>query len=1106
MTRRLSILFGTLVLAACLLAPAAASAAPALGVQMSHYEPATGTPGSTAIPAGTYVRYQIVVSNTGDVPTSSSEAVTVDLSLPAGLEVASVTAGKVIGSFGNTEWSCSTPDSQSVTCVGPSSFGFPAPIKEGQEACQNLGGTCRIVVVAKADPGLAAGTVTPSVGACGGGATPSCAPDVFDPTDIGPPARFDLFGFDGGVFDEAGEPVNQAGSHPHRGSTEFMLSTMVRPEGLEWAIEDLDDVVVDLPPGVVGNPQVLDTCTFAQLQGDRGAATNQECPSESQVGLVTILQSGNLLPAPGTPAAATFAVYNMEPPEGVAALFAFNVSGTMVSVSGEVRTGGDYGIRTLSLNAPIVLPLVGVEFEFWGVPSDPANDAQRTCPDSPLKGCSSTMPLEPFLSLPTSCNGPVTTEIAATGWMGGSARSSFVSHDNFGDPLPNANCAALDFKPTLKARPTTNLADSPSGLEVDLAVPQAGPCTAGPPVTCDPATAHLRDTTVTLPEGLVVNPSSANGLQACSIAQFGLTSPIGAAPITTTADAATCPSASKLGTVEVDTPLLDHPVPGAVYLAEPFDNPFDSLLALYIALDDPESGVVVKLAGKVEADPQTGQLTSTFENNPQLPFETLRLDFFGGARGSLRTPATCGTYSTTSSLTPWSAPESGPPATPSDAWAITQAPGGGACSTSQGALPNSPSFDAGTIAPIAGASSPMVINLRREDGSQQFSALNLTPPPGLVGKLAGIPYCSEAALGEAAAKSGRAEEASPSCPQASYLGSAVAAAGAGPAPYHAPGKAYLTGPYKGAPLSVAIVTPATAGPFDLGTVVVRSALHVDPKTAQITALSDPIPSILEGIPLDVRSIQVKLDRPDFVVNPTSCDPMAFGGRLLSTLGQSAALQSRFQVGECGRLGLKPRLSLRLKGGTKRGKYPALTAVLRPRAGDANLASISVTLPRSEFLAQEHIRTVCTRVQFAADQCPAAAVYGTATVTTPLLDYPLTGPVYLRSSDNELPDLVPDLRGPAWQPIRIESSGRTDSIRGGIRNTFDFVPDAAFTKLVLRMQGGKKGLLVNSRNICAGRNRATVKMGAHNGESFEARPLVRAAGCPKKAQKRKRRGR
>lgn len=907
---------------------------------------------------------------------------------------------------------------------------------------------------------------------------------------------FEITSLEGGVFKQSGPgpEETQAGSRPYRGTASFRLN--YEPNGPFFRpIGSLRDTFTELPPGLVGNPRAVPACPGS-------IPIVQPCPIDTQIGFANVFTDFSSPSNHGY-----IPVYNMETQPGSPALFRFVVEGAPIVLSAKLRTGGDYGVTVVTRNAPQTVPTFGVDLTIWGVPADPVHDTERgykagsvgigsPCADPVNAPCSnpSTAPLKPFLSLPTSCTGPVDTHMTITAWEGESDDASFTSPGGEG-------CNALDFSPSLEARPTTNVADSSSGLDVNLHIPQNEACTPGPPVSCGVAEAHLRDTVVELPEGMSVNPASANGLGACSPAQIGLTSAAGATPITMTEAAATCPDTAKLGTVEVNTPVLDHPVQGAAYIATPYDNPFGSLLALYIALDDPQTGIVVKLAGKVTPDPVTGQLTATFDENPQLPFEDFQLHFFGGAGGSLRTPAVCGSYETSSSLTPWSAPDSGPPATPSDVWAIERSPSAGTCPASQGTLANSPSFDAGTVSPIAAAHTPVVINLRREDDTQQFSAVTLTPPQGLVGKLAGISPCPQPALDEAAAKSGRAEEASPSCPVGSYVGSVTAAAGAGPSPYNAPGRAYLIGPYKGAPLGIAIVTPATAGPFDLGTIVVKTALYVDRRTAQITAVSDEIPSILQGIPLDVRSVQVKLDRPDFTLNPTSCDPMSFGGSLLSTQGNSVALQSRFQVGECGRLGFKPQLSLRLKGATKRNGYPALTAILEPRAGDANLASISVALPHSEFLAQEHIRTVCTRVQFAADACPRAAIYGTATVTTPLLDYALTGPVYLRSSDNPLPDLVPDLRGPANQPIKLESAGRTDSIRGGIRNTFDFVPDAPFTKLVLQMQGGKKGLLVNSTNICKQLNRAMVKYGAHNGRTYETRPVLKAQ-CPKAKKRHK----
>jgi hypothetical protein len=399
------------------------------------------------------------------------------------------------------------------------------------------------------------------------------------------------------------------------------------------------------------------------------------------------------------------------------------------------------------------------------------------------------------------------------------------------------------------------------------------------------------------------------------------------------------------------------------------------------------------------------------------------------------------------------------------------------------------------------------LDLSRADGSQEIGGLEVSLPPGLTGKLAGVPFCSEAEIAQAKARSnpneGIVEKQSPSCPASSEVGQVIVSAGAGITPLQVEGKAYLAGPYKGAPVSVVIVTPAIAGPFDLGAVVVRTALQVDPKTAQIKAVSDPLPTILEGIPLDLRSAYVRMGRPQFTLNPTNCDPMSVEGVARSVFGQDAALTSPFQVGGCSSLPFKPKLSLRLHGGTKRGAHPRLKAVLTAKPGEANLASASVALPRSEFLDQSHIRTVCTRVQFAAEQCPAASIYGFVKATTPLLDEPLEGPVYLRSSDNELPDTVGVLKGPASKPIEIEAIARIDSIKGGIRANFDTIPDAPITKVIVTMQGGRKGLLINSRSLCLKPSRATVKMDGQNGKAHDFRPVVKN-DCRKKVRKNKKR--
>jgi hypothetical protein len=874
-------------------------------------------------------------------------------------------------------------------------------------------------------------------------------------------ASFGINSFEASARNQNGSVDLQAGSHPYEYTLAFKLNADAEgnPEGF------IRDIVIDLPPGMVGNPLATPRCPLAEFEG----ATPQ-CPGNSQVGVVRVGFIGETLTLP---------IYSLAPPLGVPARFGFTLFGFNGFQEASLRTGSDYGVTVSDITVPH-LAIRSVVASIWGVPAEASHDPERFCPKEGglPQGCSSEAgaPLAPFFSLPTSCGGPLKTTISADSVEepGVFQSESVFSFGENGHEAGLSNCEAPPFEPQLVAQPETTVSDSPTGLHVNLHLRQnQNPNSL--------ATANLKDTVLTLPAGMAVNPSAADGLAACSSAEVDLSGP----------GPANCPAASKMGTVEVRTPLLDHPVPGAVYLAKQGDNPFGSLIALYIAVDDPISGVVVKLAGRVEPDPLTGQLHTTFLNNPQLPFEDLSVDFPGGPRAALTTPSTCGGYTTETVLTPWTAPE-GKDATPSDSFPIATAPGGGACPASEAQMPNKPSFEAGTATPLAGAYAPFVLKLSRENGSQRLGALNVTLPPGLSAKLAGVQECSEAQIAGAESRrnpgEGALEKASPSCPAASELGTVNVGAGSGN-PLYVQGHAYLAGPYKGAPLSMAIITPAVAGPFDLGTVVVRAALYVNEVTAQVTVKSDPIPRILQGIPLDVRSIAVQIDRSQFTLNPTSCEAKAVTGEAISTTGAVAALSNRFQVGACNALGFKPGVTIDLKGGTKRNQNPALTAtVTYPKGSYANIARAAVTLPHSEFLDQAHIGTVCTRVQFAARACPAASVYGHANAITPLLANPLEGPVYLRSSSHELPDLVAELNG----QIRVVLDGRVDTGKGaGIRNTFEGVPDAPVSKFVLKMKGGNKGLLVNSENICGPRAKrdATVKLTAQNGKVHNFSQLV-----------------
>jgi hypothetical protein len=894
-------------------------------------------------------------------------------------------------------------------------------------------------------------------------------------------ADFGIAAFSAVAENEEGLSETQAGSHPYRYRLSFTMNQdgEGRPEGT------LANLVVDLPPGLVGNPTAVPQCK--RIDFDWGLLPL--CPGDSQIGVADLELNRGEIHVEDVP------VYNLVPAPGSPASIGLSIDQNISSQEASLRSDSDYGVSVSDLTIPTIVEVQSITETIWGQPSDPSHDPQRVCVTGGevdprrIEGCGSNVsPPVPFLTLPVSCAGPAPRlGLRADSVQGDSAAAEFTAPALDG-------CNALEFAPSIEAKPSTNRADSPSGLDFNLHQPYSE----------DPeglATGILRDTTVTLPAGMSVNPAAANGLQACTEAQIGR---LPSAGVHFSAAPQSCPEASKLGTLQVDSPLVDHPLKGAVYLAEPYANPFGSLIAIYLAVEDPITGTYAKLSGRVGADPQSGQLTTTFEQSPQLPIEDIDLHLFEGARAPLRTPLACGTHTTTSTLVPWSSPE-GQDAHPSDSFQISQPAGSGPCPGSEAQAPNSPSFAAGTESPQAGAYSPFVLHLSRPDGSQQLSGIDTTLPEGLLGRLTGTAICPEAAIAVARARErpnqGAVEQGDPSCPASSQVGTATVGAGAGPSPFYATGRAYLAGPYKGAPLSLVIVTPAVAGPFDLGAVVVRAALYVNPETTRIRAVSDPIPQILQGVPLDLRSIAVQIDRPNFTLNPTSCEPLSILGAAATAAGQSAALSSPFQVGGCSALGFKPTLNLRLKGGTKRASNPKLIATLKPRAGDANISSLAVKLPPSAFLDQSHIRTVCTRVQFAAEQCPPGSIYGRVEVSTPILPYELSGNVYLRSSSNKLPDLIADLRGPAYQPIRFDLSGRTDSVKGALRNSFDFVPDAPFTQARLELFGGKRGLVVNSRDLCKHAYRAKVVFSAHNGRRYEAKPKVRNS-CGKAKHKRK----
>jgi hypothetical protein len=1015
--------------------------------------------------------YEATATEVGSAATDGS-AVTLADQLPVGLTATTVELlwsgyPGVAGNQHNLAALCATAG-QDVTCTLPASFFTEQGRTVGPEE------TLRLLVRVEVDEPATPGTLENQATITGGGA-PAASISAQNPLE-GPPPSFGLTAFDSPALGADGQDATTAAAHPYALHTRIDFTGVYREapnsQTVPTSIQDPRDVLVDLPPGLAGSAlSTPERCTLAQLNSNIGNGV-ADCPAASVI--------GHIRNEPAASAAVDSPLYNMVPEHGVAAELGYSdiLNGSHVLYASLVPTPAGYVLRTTSPEIPQV-PMQDIEVSVYGDPA--ARDAGRQAEAGDL----------PTLTSPADCSGePLLTQIHLDSWQNpgpsnpdGSpnlADPAWVSSSSAAEPV--SGCEGLQFHPQIEARPETNQGDKPTGLEVTLKVPQSEDATTT-------ATPPLRKAVVTLPAGMSVNPSSANGLTGCSLADLGMSAsgqPNAAPP--------NCPDSSKLGEVELETPALPGVLHGQIYVAKQKENPFGTLLAIYIVVNDPTTGVVVKLPGEVRADPQTGQLQTVVDNSPQFPFSELRTKFFGGQKAALRTPAVCGTYKVTSQLTPWSAPESGPPATPSASFQISQG-----CAPSAAQQPNSPSFSAGTLNPLAGAYSPFVLKLSREDGSQELSGLNVTLPPGLVGKLAGLSECSDAALAAAAAKSGVAEQHSPSCPPSSEVGTVTVGAGAGLTPYYATGHAYLAGPYKGAPLSLAIITPAVAGPYDLGDVVVRTALQVDPFTAQITAVSDPIPHILDGIPLDVRSIALNMNRSQFTLNPTSCEKMAISGSATSVLGQAAPLTNPFQVGGCKKLGFKPKLALSLKGGTKRHDFPALRAVLTyPKKGSyANIAKAQVSLPHAEFLEQGHIDTVCTRPQLAARQCPAGAIYGHAKAWTPLLDKPLAGPVYLGVGfGHELPDLVAELNG----QIRVLLHGKVDTDKAdGLRNTFTVVPDAPVSKFVLELKGGKKGLLVNSEPICGKTSRASANFTAQNGRVLNLHPVI-ANSCKKKGKK------
>jgi len=908
----------------------------------------------------------------------------------------------------------------------------------------------------------------------GGAALPSEAKEV---TPISPePAPFGIFAPsftpDFTLFDQQ-TLEREAGAHPENLITPFDFNSI--PNLTKWPLqaianESIHDLHVDTPPGFVGNPTAVGECTQAEM-------TLANCPPSSQVGRIDV----HLYPITSGPTGAFYTesqpVFNLSHPRGVITDLAFSIQGNPVHIKATLDPANRYAITTEVPNVNETLPPFDQKLTLWGVPADPSHDAERCSVDknSLMKDeCPTDLTPKPFLSLPSQCEDDNVWRV-----------HHYDSWDNPGDFGPEitytmpgkiTDCHKPRFEPKVEIEPTGKQANTPTGLDVHIQVAQ----NENPNALNTPPVKRIK---VTLPEGTSFSPAFADGLQSCALAQMqlGNNEPV------------QCPDASRIGEVELSTPLLPEKAVGSMYLAAQRDNPFDSLFALLLVLEDTEErGALIKIPGRIDVDPVTGQIVTTFDDNPQFPFDDLTLKFRSGPRAPLVSPPSCGTQTIGVEVASYAQPQD--PVDASNTYEVTEGPNGTPCPPAANSRPFSPKFSAGTLNPVAGAYSTFLFRLSRQDDEQELTGIKTVLPPGLVGRIAGMSFCPEQAIASisTAEFTGRNELNNPACPASSEFGSISAGLGAGPGPNYFNGKVYLAGPYRGAPLSLAVVAPGIAGPFDLGNVVVRAALHVNPETAQVTAISDPFPTILHGVILRTRDVRLRLDKPERTINPTNCSRMSVDGEVGGIGGAIFNTQVPFQVGSCGDLSFKPKLALRLFGGTKRGAHPKFRATLTMPPGGANIGAASVALPKSEFLDQGHIKTICTRVQFAANACPPGSIYGTVTAKTPLLDETLSGPIYLRSSNNPLPDIVATFRG---GKIDANVVGRVDSVKGGIRNTFDFVPDVPVTKAIFTFAGGKKGLLVNSRNICSKTFRATARFTGQNGAQHNFKPKM-VAKCSK----------
>jgi hypothetical protein len=868
--------------------------------------------------------------------------------------------------------------------------------------------------------------------------------------------------------------TSQAGGHPDI-KTSFTLAAPGAPESAR-------NVIFNGPQGVFGNPGALTRCTSSDF-------AQQACPSSSQVGLITI--RANYESDPNF-LMGTAPIYNLEPGPNTA-LFGLIVPilDLPINIPVGVRTGGDYGLRFTVSNITQLVPLAGADLTFWGFPTDPANDDERFpkgslaspagCPNLADASCisaptSAALPVRPFTDNPTTCPGNElpTTLTVQTYQDPANPTHAFDSYP------PITDCEKETFNPVMFVNPTSHETDSASGLDIQLRAPQFLGLAASP--------SEIRSAIVTLPDGLTINPDAADGQNACTDAEANFGSE----------DAANCPDSSKIGTIGIHSTALEGTLNGSLYFGEP--KPADQYRILMIA---DGFGMHAKLVGSAKPDARTGQVTVHFIDLPQVPFDIIDLHLFASDRGLLATPISCTIYTATGVFFPWNGTIA--PVTSRSNFSIDSGPGGGSCPGQ--VRPFHPRLAAGTTNSLAGAFSSFKLKLDRDDGDQYLGDLKFRMPPGFTGDLRGIAYCPESSILAAANNLGRLEQANASCPANSQIGTTNVAAGPGSHAFHAVGKMYLSGPFKGAPLSLAAVTPALAGPYDYGVVVVRVALNVDPLTAQVSAVSDTVPSIIGGVPIRMRSIQVNIDKQNFTINPTNCSNFTVDSQGIGDQGTVTDFSSFFHVDNCAALGFKPKMSVRQVGkkGTRRTQNPELKFDLKTRTGDANIKSLSVTLPSAFAIDQRHLGNICSEKELAEKQCAGRTPIGKASTTTPLLDQPLEGPVYAVSGSGGLPKLAFILKGQVNLVPRAETETISKGGAGLLSTTVPVVPDAPIGHFALTVFGGKTGYLVNTRSLCVERPTVKIEYTAQSGKNLTQKTRVKTA-CKGGKKRPARRGR